>query len=119
MDNFNLPYYTPSPREVKKVIEEEGSFWLQKLDIFKTDWDIGFSEGDNKEKSSDCAKRERGRYVANYMRAILEPILAREFGESLMDDLFKRFTDRVSESMENEKWAFMNLVISLTKKKKA
>ena len=100
------------------MIKEEGSFSLQKLDIFKTDWDIGFNEG-GKEKSSDCAKRERGRYVANYMRAILEPILAREFGEWLMDDLFERFTGKVTESMEKEKWASTNLVISLTKKKMA
>ena len=39
LDTFNLPYYTPTTEEVKKVIEIEGSFTLLKLEVFKMDWD--------------------------------------------------------------------------------
>ena len=53
------------------------------------------------------------------MRAVFEPILVKQFGETIMDELFQRFTDKVTESMEKEKWQYVNLVISLTKKLKA
>ncbi|GMN37323.1 hypothetical protein TIFTF001_006724 [Ficus carica] len=44
LDYFNLPYDTPKAREIEKVIEEEGSFTLQKFDMFEIGWDAGFCE---------------------------------------------------------------------------
>ncbi|GMN29906.1 hypothetical protein TIFTF001_050633 [Ficus carica] len=44
LDYFNLLYYAPNASEVEKVIEEEGSFTLQKLDVFQIERDAGFSE---------------------------------------------------------------------------
>lgn len=126
MDNFNLPYYAPTSKEVKNIIEEEGSFSLQRLNVFEVDWDAGFGgafgkkDGTNNMKArndtSGDDKYKRGQYVSNYMRAVAEPILVRHFGETVMDDLFERFTNKVCESMEKENWPFVNLVISLTKK---
>ena len=34
LDHFNLPYYEPHARKVKKVIDEERSFFVHKLDTF-------------------------------------------------------------------------------------
>lgn len=115
-----MPYYAPKAREVEKVIEEEGSFTLQKLDIFEIGWDAGFREslsekGTNLQAYYD--KNKRGKYVSDYMRAVVEPILVKQFGPTIIDDLFKRFTNKVVESMEKENWPFVNLVVSLTKKK--
>ncbi|PON98208.1 SAM dependent carboxyl methyltransferase [Trema orientale] len=117
LDNFNMPLYFPTANEVKKVIQEQGSFYLQKLDIFEIPWDAGFSEPiTSKNNNIMNDKEKRGTYVSDYVRAVVEPILVKQFGETIMDKLFARFTDRVIESMAKEKWQYVNLVISLTKK---
>lgn len=115
-DHFNLPYYTPSVEEVKRVIDEEGSFSVQKLHVFETDVDAGFNEYSN----SICKgneKEKRGQYVSGYIRAIMEPIMVSHFGQTIMDNLFQRFTVKVIESMEKETWPFVNLVFCLRKNK--
>ncbi|KAL5563044.1 hypothetical protein UlMin_032791 [Ulmus minor] len=107
LNNFNLPYYAPTACEVKKLIEEEGSFSVQKLDIFAMDWDAG---------SGYVHKYARGQYVSNYMRAVAEPILKCHFEETIMDDLFKRYADNITNSLVRDSCQHINLVISLTKK---
>ncbi|PON65144.1 SAM dependent carboxyl methyltransferase, partial [Parasponia andersonii] len=117
LDSFNMPLYFPTANEVKKMIQEQGSFSLQKLDTFEIPWDAGFNEpSTSKNNNSIIVKQKRGKYVSDYMRAVAEPILVKQFGETVMDKLFARFTDRVIESMAKEKWQYVNLVISLTKK---
>ncbi|KAF4383384.1 hypothetical protein G4B88_023958 [Cannabis sativa] len=87
LNNFNMPLYCPSEREVRNVIEEEGSFFLHKLNVFVTTWD-----------------------------AAMESILVKQFGETIIDELFKRLANKVIESMTKENWQYKNLVISLIKK---
>ena len=95
-----------------KVVAEEGSFTLQKLNVFEVDWDAGFGLGGASMKKCDNdIKYKRGQYVSNYMRAVAEPILKNYFGQSVMDDLFRRFTNKVIESMEKENWSFVNLFV--------
>ncbi|XP_062079438.1 probable caffeine synthase MTL2 [Humulus lupulus] len=122
LDNFNMPVYCPTAKEVRMVIEDEGSFELQKLEVFEIAWDAGFNEEKGKINNStnvdedNIDKYNRGKYVSDYMRAVLEPILMKQFGECIMDDLFERFTHKIIESMANENWHYINLAISLTKK---
>ena len=112
-----MPYYTPSVEEVKKVIDEEGSFSLQKLDVFKTAVDAGFNGTNSIDKYGE--KEKRGQYVSDYIRAIMEPNLVSHFGETIMNNLFRRFAVKVVESMEKETWPFVNLVFCLRKNKLA
>ncbi|KAF4375503.1 hypothetical protein F8388_024162 [Cannabis sativa] len=111
VENFNVPAYFPSAKEVKDVIEKERSLCLQKLNTFEIDWDAGFITSDN----IDNDKHNSGKYVSDYIRAVAEPILVTQFEETIMDELFNRFADKVNESMSNENWKYVNLVISLTK----
>ncbi|XP_062080005.1 S-adenosyl-L-methionine:benzoic acid/salicylic acid carboxyl methyltransferase 1-like [Humulus lupulus] len=114
VDNFNVPAYCPTEKEARKVIEEDGSFRLQKLEVFQLPWDAGFNE--SKGKNDINNKYDRGKYISDYIRAVLEPILMKQFGESLIiDDFFERFTQKIIESIANENWHYVNLVISLTK----
>ncbi|RWR86366.1 salicylate carboxymethyltransferase-like protein [Cinnamomum micranthum f. kanehirae] len=39
LDSYNSPHYTPSVKELKAVINMEGSFHLDKLQITKVNWD--------------------------------------------------------------------------------
>ncbi|KAM6581547.1 hypothetical protein CsatA_005321 [Cannabis sativa] len=109
LDNYNVPSYFPSAIEVKGVIEKEGSFCIQKLNTFEIAWDAGFTTINNNEK------HKSGKYVSDYIRAVMEPILVKQFGETIMDELFNRFANKVNESMANENWNYVNLVIILTK----
>ncbi|XP_031283850.1 salicylate carboxymethyltransferase-like [Pistacia vera] len=111
LDSFNLSYYAPTAEEVKKVIEDEGSFTLERLETFMVDWDTYISK-------ADCSldTEERAAILATDMRAVGEPILSSQFGESIMDDLFMRFKRDVFGYMEAHECKFINLVISLTRK---
>lgn len=112
-----MPLYFPTASEVKTVIQEEASFSLQKLEVFEIPWDAGFSEPNGKNNYNTDERNERGKYISDYMRAATEPLLVKQFGETIMDELFERFIYKVTESMHaKENWQFVNLVISLTKK---
>nr|POF22035.1 7-methylxanthosine synthase 1 [Quercus suber] len=88
LDNFNLPYYAATMEEVKKVIEAEGSFTLQKLEAFKVDWDTYI-----KKANKGLDKQAGEVLLASDIRAVGEPILASHFGEASMEDLFRRFKE--------------------------
>lgn len=116
LDYFDLPYYAPTSKEVEMVIEAEGSFSLHGLKIFEMDWDANLKEeNDNSVIAID--EKTRGQFVSNYMRAVAEPILSKQFGEAIIDGFFKRFTDKVIHLMAKEKCQYVNLVISLTRKR--
>ncbi|CAN6544039.1 unnamed protein product [Malus baccata var. baccata] len=80
LDTFNTPYYAPTTKEVEDVIEAEGSFTFQSLEVFRNEWD-------------------------SYLH---KPILASQFGEANMDDLFRRFEEDVLDHMEKENCQFIN-----------
>lgn len=115
LDYFDLPYYAPTCKEVEMVIEAEGSFSLHGLKKFEMDWDVNLKEENNEVVVDD--EKTRGQLVSNYMRAVAEPILSKQFGEAIMDGFFERFTDKVINLMAKEKCQHVNLVISLTKKR--
>ncbi|XP_077251711.1 putative jasmonic acid carboxyl methyltransferase 1 [Tasmannia lanceolata] len=45
VDSFNLPYYAPSIHELEDIVETEGSFSLDRFEVFDINWDG--SEDDN------------------------------------------------------------------------
>lgn len=38
LDAFNIPSYCPTAEEIRQVIEEDGSFDIQRLETIRTDW---------------------------------------------------------------------------------
>ncbi|XP_020426392.1 salicylate carboxymethyltransferase-like [Prunus persica] len=112
LDAFNMPFYTPTTKEIEEVIQAEGSFTLQNLEVLKNDWDSYI-----KQANSGLDKKTRAAIFATHIRAVAEPILASQFGEEAMDDLFPRFEEDVLDHMERENCQYINLVISLTKKR--
>ena len=57
MDSFNLPLYTPTAEEARKVIEAEGSFTLKRLQNFGVDWDANMTH-DKYTRRNCCQYRE-------------------------------------------------------------
>ncbi|CAN6553729.1 unnamed protein product [Malus baccata var. baccata] len=77
---------------LEDVIEAEGIFTLQSLEVFKNDWDAYIKHAD-----SGLDKKARAA-----IRAVGEPILATQFGEVAMDNLFRRFEEDVLDHIEME-----------------
>nr|UMB49593.1 salicylic acid methyltransferase [Geranium robertianum] len=112
LDSFNVPCYNATEEEVRKLIEEQGSFTLQSLETVTMEWDAYIKQA----YGDDVTKAAREEILTATVRAALEPILAAQFGESVMDELFRRFQGLVIDHMEAHNCHFVNLVMCLTKK---
>ena len=103
VDAYNVPFYAPSMEEVEEEVRREGSF---RLDYAQT-YEISLSS------SGDA--REDGRTVSMAIRAIQESMLSHHFGADVVDALFHRYTDRVTESMERQEVKSLQIGVVLTR----
>ncbi|KAJ4964394.1 hypothetical protein NE237_024333 [Protea cynaroides] len=113
MDSFNLPFYMPSYEEVEAIICGEGSFYLDGLEIFDINWD-GSDDDDNNEFKFD--RFISGQKVTKLIRAVSESLIAYHFGDAIIDVLFNRYMEYVSDHFSKEGGKFVNFVISLRRK---
>ncbi|KAM7524132.1 hypothetical protein LguiA_014034 [Lonicera macranthoides] len=111
LDAFNIPQYTPSPAEVKFEVQKEGSFSIDRIEVSKVNWNAYV---DNEYDPSDVLK-ERGYNVAKCMRAVAEPLLVNQFGEGIIDEVFRRYKVIVANCMAQEETNFFNVTVSMTK----
>ncbi|KAJ8633264.1 hypothetical protein MRB53_026600 [Persea americana] len=113
VDSFDLPYYSPSAKELKAVIIMEGSFVLDQLQITEINWDANDND-DNEGFFFD--KEASGQNVAKFLRAATEPMLANHFGEEIIEELFRKYAENVGEHLAKEKTKHVIFTISMTKK---
>nr|GMD75928.1 salicylate carboxymethyltransferase-like [Ipomoea batatas] len=100
LNSFNLPIYATSLKEVKMVVEKEGSFSIHVLDGFTHD----FSES-----------VKDGKTITNAMRAVVESLIVSHFGGGIIDQVFNKYEEMIGECRnELVKEEFINIV-SLTK----
>lgn len=114
LDSFNLPFYSPSVQDVRRIIEQEGSFEVDGISIIEVDWD---DDGEERDENYILNKARSGLNVAKCIRAVIESLLVSHFGDELnMDDLFCIFSEVVGEHMSKNKSTYANMVISMTRK---
>ncbi|KAG6477406.1 hypothetical protein ZIOFF_066661 [Zingiber officinale] len=114
VDTFNLPTYEASFEEVESMIQNEGLFDLDRAEIFESSWDpFNYSKDDFYTISKHT---KSGKNVANYIRAVVEPLIVHQFGAAILDDLFERYAHRVSKHLLKEKANHTILVFALKKK---
>ena len=101
LDEFNIPQYTPSPREVKEIVESEGSFSIDRLEVTRVNWNVYEDDGDY--------------HFTKCMRAVAEPLLVNQFGKTLMDKIFERFREIIADKISGESTHFYNVIVSMTK----
>ncbi|XP_074313360.1 putative jasmonic acid carboxyl methyltransferase 1 [Silene latifolia] len=106
LDNFNIPFYSPTVDEVRKLVEDEGSFTLNKLEAFTTDWSVDTSQN----------PEIRAKFVGKTIRAVAEPLLTTTFSPAVIDNLFLLFETRVKVRMAEKRGEYFNIVLSVTKK---
>nr|UMB49621.1 salicylic acid methyltransferase [Phlox sp. SAMT] len=108
INSFNIPVYTPSPAEVKDVVEKEGSFMVYQLETSKVNWKAC--------GSSVFGELENNGYnVAQCMRAVAEPLLSSIFEKEIIEEVFERYSMILVDRMEKETMEFYNVTISMMK----
>lgn len=112
VDAFNLPYYAPSIEEVKTVIQSVGLFDLDQVQIFESNWDPLDDSSDDYIYDNFLS----GENAAKIVRAAIEPVIARNFGEHILDDLFSRYAKNVARHLLKEKTKYPVFVIALKAK---
>ncbi|KAH6796756.1 hypothetical protein C2S52_021310 [Perilla frutescens var. hirtella] len=104
LHSFNIPQYTPSPAEVRREVEEEGSFTISRLEASEIQWAAAADGGDD------------GYNVAKCMRSVAEPLLVEHFGEAIIERLFDTYRNILSDRMAKEDTKFVNVTVSLTRR---
>uniref|UniRef100_A0ACD6AN28 Uncharacterized protein n=1 Tax=Avena sativa TaxID=4498 RepID=A0ACD6AN28_AVESA len=111
LDSFNLPYYAPSVKEVKALINKNGLFNIEHVKLFESNWDPqDDSEGDD---VLDCTNS--GANVAKCIRAVLEPLIVDHFGEDIIEELFMVYASIVAKHLEKAKAKYPIIMVSLKK----
>ncbi|XP_051124344.1 benzoate carboxyl methyltransferase-like isoform X2 [Andrographis paniculata] len=115
--SFNIPLYKPSTQEVEELIKIEGSFNLEKVEGFKVHWDahVRYDYGN---RYDEVDKYKLGQKVSNFIRAYTEPIVAKHFGNTIMDDLYKRYEKKLAEYLSREDPMYFITTVCLSRKTK-
>ncbi|XP_049407456.1 S-adenosyl-L-methionine:benzoic acid/salicylic acid carboxyl methyltransferase 3-like [Solanum stenotomum] len=110
VDSFNIPNYTASPAEVKYLVDKEGSFTINKLETTRVHWN--YASNTNNENIYNNG----GYNLSRAIRAVAEPLLVSQFDPKLMDLVFQKYEEIVSDCMSKEKTEFINVTVSMTRK---
>ncbi|XP_021297336.1 probable S-adenosylmethionine-dependent methyltransferase At5g38780 [Herrania umbratica] len=84
VDTFNLPIYFTYPKELRRIIEGNGCFSIERMEEL------------NITKQHIVMPDLRQRML--YIRAILEPLIKNHFGNEIIDQLFEIYSRKLSES---------------------
>jgi len=103
------------------LIEGEGSFRLHKHEIFSVDWDLpkhAFGKDNHirsKHNNSTIDLNVRAKFAAGPVKAGSEYMMAAQFGEHLMEDLYDRVTKLIAIRLANGSLKTFHHAISLIK----
>nr|AMJ39527.1 SABATH methyltransferase 3 [Bixa orellana] len=104
VESFNLPFYTAYKGEVREIVEEEGSFAIDKLDSIELIM------------GNDVTLAEKSQRLARSARAVSEWLVANRFGNNIVDKLYGRFEGIAADKFSVENVKFVNIIVSMTKK---
>ena len=99
-----MHFYAPSKEEIEDEVKREGSFELDKLEVF---------ENKRGEKKGD--EISYGTRVASAVRAIQESMISQHFGEAILDSLFEIYGAIIDEEMAKQETRPISFVLVLRK----
>ncbi|KAF8391628.1 hypothetical protein HHK36_023934 [Tetracentron sinense] len=88
-DSFNIPVYAPSLQDFKEVVEDDGSFTINKLEVFRGGSPLVVN------RPGDAA--EVGRALANSCRTVCGVLVDAHIGDRLSEELFARLERRAAD----------------------
>ncbi|XP_050383252.1 probable methyltransferase TCM_000336 [Argentina anserina] len=90
LDSYDVHFYAPSRDEVEDEVRKEGSFELDRFEMFELERD---HHKDNQSYATS---------VAMTVRAIQESMISQHFGEEILDNLFENYRRLVGEEIAKE-----------------
>ncbi|RDX98835.1 Indole-3-acetate O-methyltransferase 1 [Mucuna pruriens] len=107
-DSFNIPVYAASLQDFKEVVEANGSFAIDKLEVFKGGSPLVVNQPDD--------AREVGRALANSCRTVCGVLVDAHIGDKLSEELFLRVERRATSHAKEllEQLQFFHIVASLS-----
>ncbi|XP_051125761.1 indole-3-acetate O-methyltransferase 1 [Andrographis paniculata] len=107
-DSFNIPVYAPSLEDFKEVVEADGSFAINRLEVCRGGSPLVVSHPD------DAA--EVGRALANSCRSVSGVLVDAHIGDQLGDELFSRVASRAAAHAKDllDQLQFFHIVASLS-----
>ncbi|KAJ4707000.1 S-adenosylmethionine-dependent methyltransferase [Melia azedarach] len=84
VESFNFPIYYPTAKEFLGIIERNGSFSIEKMEILSNPAIL------NMKFSAE--------FVTSNIRAVFEGIIKEHFGSELVDQIFSHFTKNFAEN---------------------
>ncbi|KAG1342816.1 Jasmonate O-methyltransferase [Cocos nucifera] len=119
VDSFDAPFYAPSPEELKREIESEGSFGIKRLTLFEASWGHDDQTGYNKtaeEKDPMLGELSTAKRVAKGIRAVVESMLESHFGEAMIEDFFSRYCELLEDYCIGNDTKVFNIVTVMARK---
>ncbi|KAI3823332.1 hypothetical protein L1987_04767 [Smallanthus sonchifolius] len=116
INSFNLPFYYPHMDELRNIIEAQGSFSLDDMNIFELNWDQCDTDDTNMNEFTHEPIHNHGEKTTKVIRAITEPLFTSHFGKSITDVLFKKLGKNVAEHRATKKPRHLSVFVSLIKK---
>lgn len=107
-DSFNIPVYAPSLQDFKEVVEANGSFTINKLEVFRGGSPLVVNQPDD--------STEVGRALANSCRSVCGVLVDAHIGDRLSHELFLRVENRATSHAKEilEQLQFFHIVASLS-----
>ncbi|PIN08251.1 Loganate O-methyltransferase [Handroanthus impetiginosus] len=102
VDSFNLPFYYPSPSELKAIIEANGSFHVEKI----------------AELGAPMRHKPDPQVVTSHLRAVIGVLVEQHFGNGVVDELFKCHFEKFVKSpilVDEKYWKETNYFVFLKK----
>ncbi|KAF8414181.1 hypothetical protein HHK36_002180 [Tetracentron sinense] len=107
-DKFNIPVYAPSLQDFREVVEADGSFEINKLEVFSGGSPLVVNQPDD--------ATEVGRALANSCRSVSGVLVDAHIGDRLSEELFARIERRATSHAKEllEQLQFFHIVASLS-----
>ncbi|CAH8340715.1 unnamed protein product [Eruca vesicaria subsp. sativa] len=80
LNSYEIHFYAPSAAEIESEVNKEGSFELEKLEMFEVDKEWASKDGIS-----------AGLVYAKTVRAAQESMIASHFGEEILDKMFDTY----------------------------
>ena len=98
--SYNVQFYAPSADELEDEVRREGSFEMDRLEMFEIDRDV---EGST----------SYGTAVVTTVGEIQESMISHHFAEGIVDNLFEQYEKLVDEEMAKEEIRPVTFVVIL------
>eukprot|EP01018_Ginkgo_biloba_P025489 Gb_06055 [translate_table: standard] len=93
LESFNLPTFSPCLEEVANVVEREGSFKIERLEVVRR------IMPDVEKELMKNNKEAYARMITKRVRAVVESLIENHFGGEVIDQLFETYAQIFAQGM--------------------